>query len=138
MIVVVYYTARNVLPMSYVLMLFIEYRVRCFSLVFGFRTPDGLCARTIIFFYKIVFIISRHGQPESHHTRERRQRRASVLHQPAAADASRGAVERAAEHADIHPSGTRSGHRSQYTLLHRQGQKYVFDRTTTVTTVFIK
>jgi len=74
-----------------------------------------------------VFEISRHGQPESYYTRERHQRRASVLHQPAAADASRGAAERAAKHADIHSSGTRSGHRSQYTLLHRQGQEYVFD-----------
>lgn len=71
-------------------------------------------------------MFSRYGQSEGYHSRERRQRRASVLHQPAAAHASRGAVERAAKHADIHSPGTRSGHRPQHTLLHRQGQKYVF------------
>ena len=68
-------------------------------------------------------MISRHRQPARHREGEGRERRAALLHQPAAADAGRRQAERAAQHQGLHPPGQGSGHRSQPPLLPRQRSK---------------
>ena len=64
-----------------------------------------------------------HGQPAGDHPGEGRERRASLLHQPAPPHASRGQPQRTPGHPRVHLAGKGPRHRSQPPLLPRQRQK---------------